>query len=437
MSLPPHDRRTDPEKGEVVTFMNEKKTVTVASLPLPVYLLVLVLTLLCVALDCVPPNLVGAFLLLMVLGEGLNKLGNTIPVAKTYLGGSVFCIFGGALLACSGWLPRSAAELMNSFVNEQGFLIFYISALICGSLFSIDRDLLLKGAVRLVPVGLLAIFSGILVCGVMGLAGGDGFVDSILYIAVPMTAGTVPLSQTFSQVLGVDAGEVLTRMAPATVLGNCLAIIFAGLLNDLGRRRPQLTGNGQLVNDGRPPRKADHGQPTLSSMMTGLLVSLSFYAAGELCRRFVPIVPVYAWMVVLIILIKVLRLMPARLENAACHWGDFAIKAWTAAALFGIGVTLIDLKTISHNMSLYYFLTVLAVEVVITVVAAWAGKLVGFYPLESAVCGMCSTNMGGSGNVAVLSGAHRMELLPFAQIITRGCGALMLTVGGILVHLVA
>lgn len=422
--------------------MEQKKPPTVASLPLPVYLLILALTLLCMALDCVPPNLVGAFLLLMVLGEGLNKLGNTIPVVRTYLGGSVFCIFGGALLACSGWLPQSSAALMHSFVNDQGFLIFYISALICGSLFSIDRDLLLKGAVRLVPVGLLAISSGVMVCGLMGAAGGTGFWDNILYIAVPMTsggmtAGTVPLSHTFAEVLGVDAGDVLTRMAPATVLGNCLAIIFAGLLNDLGHRRPQLTGNGQLVNDGQPPRWADHGQPTLSSMMTGLFIALGFYATGELCRRFVPIVPVYAWMVVLIILVKTLRLMPAQLESAACHWGDLAIKAWTAAALFGIGVTLIDLKTISHNMSPYYFFTVLVIEVVITAVAAWAGKLVGFYPLESAVCGMCSTNMGGSGNVAVLSGAHRMELLPFAQIITRGCGALMLTVGGILVHLVA
>lgn len=428
------------ERNEGVP-MDKKPLPTVASLSLPVYLLALTLTLLCMVLDCVPPNLVGAFLLLMVLGEGLSKLGNTIPVVKTYLGGSVVCIFGGALLGYSGLIPAGAAQLMDSFVNQQGFLIFYISALITGSLFSIDRDLLLKGAVRLVPVGLVSIFSGVMVCGLMGVLGGSSFWDNILYIAVPMTsggmtAGTVPLSQTFSEVLGVDSGDILTRMAPATVLGNCLAIVFAGLLNNLGQRRPELTGNGQLVNDGQPPRKVDHGKPTLASMMAGLLLSLGFYALGELCRRFFPVIPVYAWMVILIIAVKTLRLMPQQLEDAACHWGDFAIKAWTAAALFGIGVTLIDLETISHNMTLYYFLTVLVVELVITGVAAGAGKLIGFYPLESAVCGMCSTNMGGSGNVAVLSGAHRMELLPFAQIITRGCGALMLTIGGILVHLV-
>ena len=163
---------------------------------------------------------------------------------------------------------------------------------------------------------------------------------------------------------------------------------------------------------------------------------MGFYTLGSICRSLVPVVPIYAWMIILVILTKSLRLLPDFLENAACHWGNFVIKAWTAAALFGIGITLIDLQTILHNMTAYYFLTVLAVEIVITLVSAIAGKAVGFYPLESAVCGMCSTNMGGSGNVAVLSGAHRMELLPFAQIITRGCGALMLTAAGMLVRIV-
>ena len=75
-------------------------------------------------------------------------------------------------------------------------------------------------------------------------------------------------------------------------------------------------------------------------------------------------------------------------------------------------------------------------ELVIIATAAFAGKLIGFFPVEAAIsAGMCTTNMGGSGNVAVLSSAHRMELLPFAQIVTRSCGALMLTLGGILVRL--
>ena len=38
----------------------------------------------------------------MVVGEGLNAVGNSLPVLKTYLGGSVICILGAAVIDGGG-----------------------------------------------------------------------------------------------------------------------------------------------------------------------------------------------------------------------------------------------------------------------------------------------------------------------------------------------
>ena len=174
---------------------------------------------------------------------------------------------------------------------------------------------------------------------------------------------------------------------------------------------------------------------TLEKLMGGFVLSVAFYAAGHLLHGLLPVVPTYAFMILLVMIVKCGSLFPEEIEDAARQWGRFAIRGWSMAALFGLGMTLIDLNVILQNLTPAFLFTVLAVEVTITLTAAFLGKAVGFYPVESAIAaGMCTTNMGGSGNVAVLSGSNRMELLPFAQIVTRSCGALMLTVGGILVR---
>ena len=117
---------------------------TILGMPLGLYLGVLALTSACMYTGCVPKSLVPAFLVLMVFGEGLNAIGNTVPVVKTYLGGSVICILGAAAIQAVGLLPEQTYETMDFFINDSGFLIFYISALITGSLFNIDRKLLLR-----------------------------------------------------------------------------------------------------------------------------------------------------------------------------------------------------------------------------------------------------------------------------------------------------
>lgn len=413
----------------------------VAGFPLPMYIAVFILVTVCMYVGCLPSGLVGSLILLMVLGEGLNAIGNSIPIVKTYLGGSVICIMGAAIIQSMGLFPQETHQMIDKFVNEDGFLVFYIAALITGSLFNIDRDLLIKATVKLLPTAVLSLSVGVLLSGILGMCMGDTFLEGILYIGVPMTsggmtAGAVPLSAMYSSVLGIDAGQILTRIAPATVLGNCVAIVFGGLANNLGERRPHLTGNGRLVNDGHEVKPPAPTKPTAASLCTGLMISLIFYEIGALCNRYVEVIPAYAWMIIAVILVKGTGIMSEELENAARDWGQFVIHSWTAASLTGIGASLIDLKTIMHTLTPFYFLTVVLIVGSITLTAGFIGRRMGFYPLEAAItAGMCTTNMGGSGNVAVLSSAKRMELLPFSQIVTRSCGALMLTIGGILIQL--
>lgn len=417
------------------------KANTIAGFSIPLYLGILALVVVCMYMDCLPAGLVGGMIALMVLGEGLNFLGNHTPVVKTYLGGSVICILGAAVIQALGLIPAQTHEILDNFVNKEGFLVFYISALITGSLFNIDRGLLIRATVKLLPTAVISLAVGVILSGLLGMVMGDSFLEGILYIGIPMTsggmtAGAVPLSAMYSSVLGTDAGQILTRIAPATVLGNCVAIIFGGLANNIGERKPSLTGNGCLVNDGHEVKKQPPMKPTFALLCTGLIISMAFYELGALCHHFISIVPTYAWMIVAVVIVKGTGILSERLEDAAREWGQFAIHSWTAAALTGIGATLIDLKTILHTITPFYLLSVVLIVGAITLTAGLIGIKMGFYPLESSIAaGMCTTNMGGSGNVAVLSSSKRMELLPFAQIVTRSCGALMLTIGGMLIQL--
>ena len=419
------------------------KANTIAGFSIPLYLGILALVVVCMYMDCLPEGLVGGMIALMVLGEGLNFLGNHTPVVKTYLGGSVICILGAAVIQALGLIPEQTHEILDNFVNKEGFLVFYISALITGSLFNIDRGLLIRATVKLLPTAVISLAVGVVLSGLLGMVMGESFLEGILYIGIPMTsggmtAGAVPLSAMYSSVLGTDAGEILTRIAPATVLGNCVAIIFGGLANNIGERKPSLTGNGCLVNDGHEVKKQPPMKPTFALLCTGLIISMAFYELGALCHHFISIVPTYAWMIVAVVIVKGTGILSERLEDAAREWGQFAIHSWTAAALTGIGATLIDLKTILQTITPFYLLSVVLIVGAITLTAGLIGIKMGFYPLESSIAaGMCTTNMGGSGNVAVLSSSKRMELLPFAQIVTRSCGALMLTIGGVLIQLLA
>ena len=55
------------------------------------------------------------------------------------------------------------------------------------------------------------------------------------------------------------------------------------------------------------------------------------------------------------------------------------------------------------------------------------GRWLGMYPIDTAIVNACHSGQGGTGDVAILTAANRMQLMPFAQIATRIGGAITVT----------
>lgn len=428
--------------------LNEKQGYKIMGISLPLFALLTAVILAATYMEVLPKGMIGAFALMMVLGAILNEIGCRLPIVKDYLGGgALVIIFGSAALVTYNVLPESASTIMANFMRGEGFLDFYIAALITGSILGMNRNLLVKASVRYLP----AIIGGVVVAlGLVGLVGaliGYGAKEAVLYIGVPimgggMGAGAVPLANIFGGSLGVEPADMLSVMVPAVALGNAFAIIVAGLLNRIGKVKQQLTGNGELLrtkedqSKNHVEDKEEKIELNYQMMGKGLLLAVSFFVFGLIVEKFIPQVHAYAWMIITVALVKIAGLLPREYEVGAFQWFQFIMSNLTGVLLVGIGVAFTNLQQVIDAFSLQYILLVAVTIIGAVVGSGYIGKFVGFYPIESAItAGLCMANMGGTGDVAVLSASDRMKLMPFAQISSRIGGAFMLILASTLLGL--
>jgi Na+/citrate symporter len=82
-------------------------------------------------------------------------------------------------------------------------------------------------------------------------------------------------------------------------------------------------------------------------------------------------------------------------------------------------------------------ITIVSTVVTLMATGAVVGRLLNMYPIESAIINACHSGQGGTGDVAILTAANRMQLMPFAQIATRIGGAITVTIVLIILSRVA
>lgn len=416
--------------------------INIKGISLPIFISMLIILIVTVEIGKLPNTMVGAIAILVLLGNILHYLGGKIPIIKSYLGGgSVFCIFVSALLATTGLIPKGTVNIVGNFINNVGFLDFYIAALITGAILGMDRQLLIKASIRFIPVAFLSILTSILVVGVIGMILGNGFLHSILYIAFPIMAGgigagVVPLSNIYAHGLGVSSGSVISQLIPASAMGNILAIVGAALFAKLGESFPKANGRGKLIKE-KEEEKQEKEEKSLILNVTqigvGLLVAFSFFLIGVIGNYFAPKIHTYAFMIIFVVLAKVFNILPKYYVESAIMFNNVVVKNLTPAVLAGIGIALLNLKVLANAFTLQFIILCLVSIITISVMAGLLGKLFGLYTVESVIAaGMCNNSMGGTGNVSVLSASNRMNLIAFAQMGNRLGGATILIVSGLI-----
>lgn len=413
---------------------------TIFNIPIGWFLLIVVITLLAMYTGNLPAGMAGALLVMMILGEFFGWIGDRTPILRSYLGGgAIVAIFGSALLVHMNWMPEATTLMITDFMQESGFLNFYIAGLITGSILSIDSEVLVKAGTRFAIPLFVGIGTAIVVGGTMGLLIGDGFIKTVLIIVLPlmgggMGLGGVPMSQLYSDILGNDPSYYISMLVPAIALGNLFAIVLASVLNGLGNKFPKLTGNGVMI-PGFQYKQKEETTYSVSQLGIGLLLGLLFLTVATLLGNMIPLHP-FALMILLITILKITNVLPKLLVDAAVTWFHFVLKNWTFALLVGIGLTFTDLNAIIEAFTLEFVLIIGITVISVMLLTGFIGKLVGIYPIEASItAGLGMISMGGTGDVSVLAAARRMELMAFCQIASTLGASLILFLADLFANL--
>lgn len=414
----------------------------IMGISLPIFLLLAAVVVSGTFLGVLPIGMVGAFALMFILGAVFELIGNKLPIIKDYLGGGpIIIIFASAALVTYNVLPAGASDTIKTFMQSGGFLDFYIAALITGSILGMKRDLLVKAAVRYLPAILGGVITALGLVALFGVITGYGAKEAVLYIGIPimgggMGAGAVPLAKIFGGGMGKSATEMLSIMVPAVALGNAMAIVAGGLLDKLGKITPSLTGNGELmrnpVKEELIEKEAEKKSVDYAFLGIGLLMATTFFTWGAIVGKFIPSIHPYAWMIITVALVKIFGILPRHFEEACAEWFQFVMKNFTAVLLVGIGMAYTDLAQVLAAITPQYVILVGVTVLGAVLGAGFVGRFVGFNAIESSItAGLCMANMGGTGDVAVLSASKRMGLMPFAQISSRLGGAFILILASV------
>ncbi|VVD79261.1 Citrate/malate transporter [Pandoraea iniqua] len=402
--------------------------------PLPVHIVLALALIATAATGKLSAELSPIIALLAVCSFTCMEIGQRIPIFRSIGGPVILVTFLPSYLVFTHALPPAVVKPIVDFWKAGNFLYLFIPAIIVGSILSMDRKVLIGGFLRI----FVPLVAGSLLAGAVGTAVGTllgmGVFHTVFFVVIPVMSGglgegVIPLTLGYSEVLHQPAGELLAQALPAVMLGNVTAIVFSGVLNAIGKRYPSLTGNGQLMRSGDDdlPETAKSTAPIdATDIAAAGMIAVCLYFVGMLAQNTLGL-PGPVMMLVLAVAAKVFFVFSPRLERGAGVVYKFFATAVTYPLLFAIGVVITPWQKIIDSFNVPTLVTIVATVATLMVTAFVVARRMNMHPIDAAIVVGTHSGLGGTGDVAILTAANRMRLMPFAQIATRIGGAITIT----------
>ncbi|MEB7615753.1 2-hydroxycarboxylate transporter family protein [Klebsiella michiganensis] len=408
----------------------------VGIIPLPLFLLAGGL----IALDCLggklPSDIVVMVATLAFFGFACGEFGKRLPVLGKLGAAAICATFIPSALVHYGLLPEVVVESTTKFYKSTNILYLYICCIIVGSIMSMNRTTLIQGFLRIFFPMLCGEIVGMVVGVGVGTALGLEPFQVFFFIVLPIMAGgvgegAIPLSIGYAALMHMDQGVALGRVLPMVMLGSLTAIVISGCLNQLGKRFPHLTGEGQLMPNRRNETHREtpaEGKMDVTTLASGALLAVLLYMLGMLGQKTIGL-PAPVGMLFLAVLLKLVNGVSPRLQEGSQMVYKFFRTAVTYPILFAVGVAITPWQELVNAFTVTNLLVIISTVTALVATGFLVGKKIGIYPIDVAIVSCCQSGQGGTGDVAILTSGNRMNLMPFAQIATRIGGAINVSLG--------
>jgi malate:Na+ symporter len=410
-------------------------------IPLPVYVILFALILSFSLTGQISSEINMMIAALALGGFTCAEIGMHIPFLQNVGGAALVTIFLPSFLVDMHLLPAHFIQTVTTFTNSSNFIYLYIAAVVVGSILTMDRKGMMQSFLKIfVPLAVGSVVAMIVGMAV-GWLGGLGARKSLFFVVIPVMAGgvgegAIPLSLGYSEILGQNQGQVLAQLLPLVFFGNLTAILTSGVLNNIGKRHPHLTGNGRLQRGAKnevsePPKSLAAAQTNIMTIDVGKVAAagvtaITIYLLGVMIHSLVGL-PAPVGMLVVAVLLKLMNIVPAEIEEGARVVFRFFVTAVTYPLLFATAVALTTWHQLVSAFHPANLITVVATVGSLTATGYFVGRWLGMYPIDTAIVNSTHSGLGGTGDVMILTAAERMELMPFAQVATRIGGAITVT----------